>query len=246
MATSESLQRTVTIQGKRYYDVGLKTKLLPSVTTILGKMTDKSGLDEWRKRVGEDEADRISKFSANRGTIMHQMIEYFLEKQDLQKAERLKYAQAKIIEFVKSEGYTEDELNIGRKLFYNFYNAGIFDRIKRVLSLEETLWSLKMGGYAGRVDTIYEDFNDNVIILDFKTSKKPKKEEWIENYFMQISAYFIAYWERTGIKPGGGQVWISCEDGTPQTFDMSIDTIKKFSKKFLQLVKEFHRQYENS
>ena len=63
---------------------------------------------------------------------------------------------------------------------------------------------------------------------------------------MQISAYFIAYWERTGIKPGGGQVWISCEDGTPQIFDMSIDTIKKFSKKFLLLVEEFHKRYENS
>lgn len=246
MATSESLQRTITIQGKRYYDVGLKTKLLPSVTTILGKMTDKSGLDEWRKRVGDTEADRISKFSANRGTIMHQMIEYFLENQDLIKAERLKYAQTKIIEFVKNEGYSEDELNVGRTLFYNFYNNGIFDRIKRVISIEETLWSLQMGGYAGRVDIIYEDFSGNIIILDFKTSRKPKKEEWIENYFMQICAYFIAYWERTGQRPNGGEIWISCEDGTPQVFSMSGDTIKKFSKKFLRLVKEFHKRYENS
>lgn len=245
MATAESLQRTVTIQGKRYYDVGVN-KLFPSVTTILGKMTDKSGLDEWRKRVGEEEADRISKFSANRGTVMHQMIEYFLEKQDLEKSERLKYAQLKIVEFIKSEGYTQDELIVGRRLFYNFYNAGIFDRIKRVLSLEETLWSLQMGGYAGRVDTIYEDFDGNVIILDFKTSRKPKKEEWIENYFMQISAYFIAYWERTGIKPGGGEIWISCEDGTPQIFNMDVNMIKKFSAKFLGLVKEFHKRYENS
>lgn len=246
MATSESLQKTVTIQGKRYYDVGLKTKLLPSVTTILGKMTDKSGLDEWRKRVGESEADRISKFSANRGSIMHQMIEYYLENYDLEKSKRLKYAQTKIIEFAKTEGYSDDELTIGRKLFYNFYNEGIFDRIKRVISIEETLWSLQMGGYAGRVDTIYEDLNGNIIILDFKTSRKPKKEEWIENYFMQICAYIIAYWERTGNRPSGGSIWISCEDGSSQIFDMDYNKIKKFSAKFLTLVKEFHQRYENS
>lgn len=245
MSTSESLQRTITLHGRRYYDVGVN-RLLPSVTTILGKMTDKSGLDKWRNSVGDIEADRISKFSANRGTIMHQMIEYFLEKHSLEKKDRLKFAQTNIVEFVKREGYTDDELNVGRMLFYNFYNAGIFDRIKQVLSIEETLWSIQMGGYAGRVDTIYEDFNGNIIILDFKTSKKPKKEDWIESYFMQISAYFIAYWERTGIKPGGGSIWISCEDGTSQIFDMNTTMIKRFSKKFLLLVEEFHKRYENS
>ena len=77
MATAEGLSQTKQINGMRYYDVG-QSQLFPSVTTILGKMTDKSGIAKWRKKIGEKEADRISKFSANRGTVMHQMIEYFL------------------------------------------------------------------------------------------------------------------------------------------------------------------------
>ena len=73
--TKESLAKTETINNMRYY-VFDKFKF-PSVTTILGKMTDQSGLDAWRKRVGEKKADEISKFSANRGTVMHQLCEYY-------------------------------------------------------------------------------------------------------------------------------------------------------------------------
>ena len=77
MATAESLATTETINGKRYYNIGEGIKY-PSVTTILGAMTDKSGIDKWRKRIGEEKADAISKFSANSGTVMHQLCEYFL------------------------------------------------------------------------------------------------------------------------------------------------------------------------
>ena len=76
MATATSLARTVNINGKRHYKIGDKQPL-PSVTTVLSTMSDNSGLDAWRARVGNAAADRISKFSANRGSIMHQMIEYF-------------------------------------------------------------------------------------------------------------------------------------------------------------------------
>ena len=77
MATVQSLATTETINGKRYYNIA-EGKKYPSVTTILGAMTDKSGIDKWRKRIGEEKADAISKFSANRGTVMHQFCEYFL------------------------------------------------------------------------------------------------------------------------------------------------------------------------
>ena len=77
MATKEALGKTEQINGRRYYNVEEGTQY-PSVTTILGAFADQSGLDKWRKRVGEAEANRISKFSANRGTVMHQLCEYYI------------------------------------------------------------------------------------------------------------------------------------------------------------------------
>jgi hypothetical protein len=238
MATQESLSQTETINGKRYYLIG-KNKY-PSVTTILGSMTDSSGLDEWRKNVGEEKADQISKFSANRGTIMHQMIEYYLGSSCLTKKERLIDAQYRIVDFVKNEGFSEEELVVGRKLFYSFYNNGLFDRISKVISIEETLYSPQMGGYAGRVDNIYQNFLSHLLILDFKTSRKKKKKDWIKNYFMQISAYFLAYWEMYKIKPVGGEIWIAVEDDEPQIFEVTWEDIKVYGKEFLSLVKKYH------
>lgn len=243
MATAESLATTETINGKRYYNVG-EGKKYPSVTTILGAMTDKSGLDKWRKRVGDKEADRISKFSANRGTVMHQLNEYFLGSEKETTRERLLEAQKLIIPFAEENGFTEEEVNVGRKLFFNFYNNDCFNRISKVVSIEDTLYSPVMGGYAGRVDIIYENNKAHLIVLDFKSSKKPKKEEWIENYKLQIAAYSLAYWEMNGVKPQGGEIWISNEaDGFPQIFEMSFEDITFYGKKFLEMVKAFHEKH---
>ncbi len=241
MATAESLTKTVTINGSRYYDLGAHK--LPSVTTILGKMTDKSGLFEWKRKVGFDEAARISKFAANRGTIMHQMIEFYLLSEGKVKSDRLFDAQKQIVAFKNRDGYSGDELRIGRALFFNFYNELHLDKIAEVVSIEETLWSLLEGGFAGRVDVIYKTVDNRLLILDFKSSKKPKKLEWVEGYLMQVAAYFIAYWERSGIKPCGGEIWISCETGEVQIIEMDIEMIKTYGAKFLKLVKGFHEKY---
>ena len=243
MSTENALTKTVSINDKRYYIIDENTKY-PSVTTILGSMSDKSGIDAWIKRVGKEKADQISKFSANRGTIMHQMNEYYLSCNSDDHKEKLKAAQTQIIPFANKEGFTEDEMVVGRKLFFNFYNSKLFDNIKEVVSLEDMLYSHKMGGYAGRVDTIYKDLNNRLLILDFKSSKKPKRREWIEDYFKQISAYFIAYWEMTGKRPSGGQIWISNEtDNIPQVFDVTLNDIKKYGKEFLEMVKDYHNTY---
>jgi len=243
MATKEALGKTVSINGKRYYIINESTKY-PSVTTILGSMSDKSGIDAWRKRVGEEKADQIAKFAANRGTVMHQMNEYYLDCKSDNHKDRLKAAQTQIIPFVEEEGFTQDEMTIGRKLFFNFYNSGLFDKISEVVSLEDMLYSHQMGGYAGRVDTIYRNDKGHLIILDFKSSKKAKRRDWIEDYYRQISAYFIAYWEMTGEKPAGGEIWISNEeDGVPQVFDVTLDDIKKYGKEFLEMVKGYHEKF---
>jgi genome maintenance exonuclease 1 len=225
MATSESLSLTETINGKRYYAIG--ENRYPSVTTVLGSMTDKSGLDEWRANVGEAEADRISTFSANRGTIMHQMIEFYLGCEFTTNRERLLYAQKKIIEFSNEEGFTNEELEVGRRLFYSFYNNGLFNRISKVISIEETLYSHQMGGYAGRVDNIYENTFSHLLILDFKTSRKQKKKEWIENYFLQTTAYAMMVNELFGLRVHYICVIIAVENGELQTFLKSPNEYKE-------------------
>tara|TARA_R110000796_G_scaffold14705_6_gene47894 strand:- start:197 stop:946 length:750 start_codon:yes stop_codon:yes gene_type:complete len=243
MATAQSLATTETINGRRYYNIG-EGKKYPSVTTILGSMTDMSGIDAWRKRIGNEKADAISKFSSNRGTIMHQLCEYFLGSKKETVRERLIDAQTLIGPFVLENSFTEAETNVGRKLFFNFYNSKCFERIANVVSIEDTLISPQMGGYAGRVDIIYENKKGHLVILDFKSSKKAKREDWIENYKMQIAAYALAYWEMNKRKPTGGEIWISNEaDGFPQIFEMTFDDITKYGKMFLELVKEFHNKY---
>lgn len=243
MATEEALGKTVTLNGKRYYNVE-GGKRYPSVTTILGAMSDHSGLDEWRRNVGDEKADAVSKFGANRGTVMHQLNEYYLSCPSQDKREKLKAAQQQIIGFVADNGFTDAEMVCGRKLFFNFYNSGLFETIKEVVSLEDMLFSHLMGGYAGRVDTIFIDKKDRLLILDFKSSSKPKQKDWILNYFRQIAAYFIAYWEMTGQKPTGGQIWISNEqDNEPQIFEVTFDDIKIHGAEFLSMVKNFHETY---
>ena len=243
MSISQELKKTVSLNGKRYYDVGID-KLLPSVTTVIGEFADKSGIKHWIERVGADKAEKITKFSANRGTVMHQMIEYFLTSFEREERLRLMEAREKIKGYCESEGFTRDERRMGERLFYNFYNTDTFDRIKRVDKLEEAVWSTKNGGFAGRTDAIYENQNGGIIILDFKTARKAKKRKWIDDYFLQASAYYIAYWEMTGVKPEGGEIWISNEqEGFPQVFEIYEKDMQYYGAKFLTMVKDFHAKY---
>jgi RecB family exonuclease len=194
---------TASISNKRHYFIPGQEKpvFLPSVTTIIGAMTDKSGIDEWRKKIGDEKADQISKFSANRGTVMHSHIENFLTHESDDKKIKLLESLKKTSEDSTAAGFTKEEMAVGRKLFYNFYLDNTFDRVKRVVMQEAMLWSLNGGGYAGRTDNIYEDHSNLHVVSDYKSSKKPKKEEWIDGYKMQISAYYVAYWELYGVKP---------------------------------------------
>lgn len=243
MSTQESLQKTVQINGKRYYIIN-ENKKYPSVTTILGSLSDNSGIEMWKKRVGEEEAERVSKYSANRGTVMHQLCEYYLTSSEINLDDKLRDANEKLQQFLTEQDFKKDEINAGINLFNNFYNGGCFDKIASVISAEDMLFSHRMGGYAGRVDIIYRDKNSLPVILDFKSASKPKREDWIENYKLQISAYFIAYWEMTGEKPIGGEIWISNEyDDHPQIFKLNHIDLKYYSTKFLKMVKAYHKQY---
>ena len=238
----------------RFYQVKDDGKLvadLPSVTTVLGNTKDQSGLDKWRKRVGEAEANRISTLSMNRGTVMHRLIELY-KATDGTATERL----VKLKEVAKDDEETnqfKDEelgglfLTEAWKFFYKFYfnSSDYFDRVGEVLDAEVFLWTPKGGGWAGTVDNISKMVDGKILIIDYKNSRKPKREEWVQDYFMQTAAYFVAYWDRTGIKADGAEIWIANEiDNIPQTFSLTQKDLEFYSQEFIRRRKLFKEKFD--
>jgi CRISPR/Cas system-associated exonuclease Cas4 (RecB family) len=231
----------------RYYIVDEDKNIkYPSVTTILSEMSDKSGLEAWKARVGEAEAEKISKFSANRGTFMHSLHEQYINSRFLESEDYpLKTAFERSLQ--ECSKLTNEEKEVGKNLFLNFYNhTDFYERIDEVLFQEEPLWSSKGGGYAGRMDLAIRSKDGKNKIIDFKTSKKPKKEEWIDGYKMQTAAYSIALFERTGILPQSCEIWISCETGEVQLFEMDLESIKTYFVKFHEKVVEYHEKFHKT
>ena len=161
------------IDGKRFY-VTPEGNFYPSITTVLSSQ-DKPGIDKWKKAVGEKEAKRISKESMRIGTAVHQMAEFYLSNYII----KLKDEDKKIV----------DTFNRLRFLLGNINN---------IVGLEIPLFS-DLLRVAGTTDCIAE-YNGQLSIIDFKTSRKPKKEEWIDDYYMQTFAYKLMFEEMTGIE----------------------------------------------
>lgn len=180
------LQRVTKETGERYY-VTPEGNKYPSVTTILSEWKKKE-LAEWRRRVGDIEADRIKNFAAKRGTQFHTLCEGYL-----------------------SGGQVED--NVGG-MFDQF--KPLLGRIKNIQCMEQHLYSDELR-VAGQVDCIAE-FDGCISIIDFKTSSKAKQEKHIWDYFMQASAYSYMYEDRTGIPIQDVTILISCQTGENQVF----------------------------
>ena len=240
--------------GLRFYQVTEGSEIvakLPSVTTILGETKDKSGLEKWRKRVGEKEADRISNLSMSRGTIMHRLIELYKTKTEGEAQDRL----TELKEIAKTDDevneFSEDEngelyLEEAWKFFYKFWfnSADYFDRVKEVIEAETFLWTTKAGGWAGTVDNVSQLVDDKVMIIDYKNSRKPKREDWVQDYYMQAAAYFIAYWDMHGKKADGAEIWIANEvDNLPQTFSLTQADLEFYAKEFIKRRKMFQDKY---
>ena len=240
--------------GLRFYQVTEGSEIvakLPSVTTILGETKDKSGLEKWRKRLGEKEADRISNLSMSRGTIMHRLIELYKTKTEGEAQDRL----VELKEIAKTDDevneFSEDEngelyLEEAWKFFYKFWfnSADYFDRIKEVVEAETFLWTTKAGGWAGTVDNVSQLVDDKVMIIDYKNSRKPKREDWVQDYYMQAAAYFIAYWDMHGKKADGAEIWIANEvDNLPQTFSLTQADLEFYAKEFIKRRKMFQDKY---
>lgn len=229
----------------RFYEVTEGDEViakLPSVTTILGQTKDMSGLEKWKKRVGEEEANRISNLSMSRGTIMHRLIELYKTKTSGESIERLEQLKAVAKNDEEVNEFSEDEngtlyLEEAWKFFYKFWSnsSDYFDQIKEVIEAETFLWTTKAGGWAGTVDNISELVNNKVKIIDYKNSRRPKREEWVIDYYLQASAYFIAWWSMTGRKADGAEIWIANEDDNlPQKFTLNQSDLEFYAKEFIK------------
>ena len=154
----------------------------------------------------------------------------------------------KIIQHREIKKFDVEFIEEGLKFFMKFWNNHdqFFDKIEEVLAAEKFLWSIKGGGYAGTVDNVSRLINQRVLIIDYKNSRKPKKDDWIQDYYLQAAAYFVAFWERTGIRPMGAEIWIANEiDECPQIFTLTEKDIKYYFAEFQKRLAEFKQSMQN-
>ncbi len=160
------------VDGIRLYNLP-NGDWVPSITSVTS-FYNREVFRKWRQRVGEKEANRVTKESTERGTDYHEAAQAYLENKELDWDNYLPLTQ---FMFKKSQPY--------------------LDKIGKIHAIERTLYSEYLG-LAGRVDCIAE-YDGELAIIDFKTSKKIKPEKWIEQYFVQETAYACMYYELTGI-----------------------------------------------
>lgn len=183
---------TTTLDGKRHYIT--PAGVLPSVTTVLGeKLQSSKGLDEWRARVGQQEADRISKQALSRGSAVHSICENYI----LNKDYKAGVMPMDLYTFLQIKPYLD--ANLGS-----------------IYGIEAPLYSANLRT-AGRTD-LMAGWNGVNSIVDFKTARKPKKEEYIESYFLQGTCYSLMAEERTFLKFPQIVIVIAVDHEEPQIF----------------------------
>ena len=203
-----------TIDGVRYYDT--PDQKLVSITSVIS-FFNRDKFAKWRKRVGEEKANEITRKATSRGTDMHTLTEHYLKNEELPVVKPLPDFLCKI---------AKPELN----------------KIDNIHTLEGSLYSKELG-VAGTVDCIAE-YDGELAIIDFKTSAKPKPRDWIDGYFVQCAAYACMYYELTGIPVKKFVIIMSCENGdcvVYQEYDkmkymnMLVSYIRNFLEFHLQL-----------
>ena len=200
-----------TIDGIRYYKVPDEDEILKlfSITSVTSHF-NREIFVKWRKRIGEAEAEKITKAATSRGTDMHSLVENYLYNKDLPIVPPLPDFLFKV---------AKAELN----------------RINNIHALEGSLYSKQLG-IAGTVDCIAE-YNGELAIIDFKTSKKPKPREWIDHYFVQCMAYGCMLYEITGIMVKKLVIIMACENGECVVYE-------EYNKgKYIKLLSEYIRTF---
>ena len=204
----------ITDHGTRIYNIaGYK---LPSVTTILAQTKDKTYLNDWRNKIGNEEAERIFNLSSKRGTAMHK----FLEKH------------------IQGTGY-EDLTDIGvqaKPMAQKIIEVG-FTPIEHYFGCEVMLHY--PGLYAGSTDLVCEH-NGLETIADFKQSNKPKREEWIDDYKLQIAAYAMAHDYVYGSQIRQGIIMVCTPDCYYQEFKFQDGELRRWKHEFLKRLDSYY------
>ena len=200
-----------TIDGVRYYKVPDDEELLKlvSITSITSHF-NREVFDNWRKKVGEEKAQKITKAATSRGTDMHSLVENYLYNKDLPSV-------SPIADFLFKISKSE------------------LKRINNIYALEGSLYSKQLG-VAGTVDCIAE-YDGELAIIDFKTSKKPKPREWIEHYFVQCMAYGCMLYELTGISVKKLVIIMACENGECVVYE------ERDKSKYIKLLSKYIRKF---
>ena len=208
------------INGSRHYV--LDGSDLPSVTTIL-KATqseeDKAGIAAWKERVGHKEAERIKNEASNRGSSMHSYIEQFL--------------------LGKFNLDLLEEENKSKKMAEEIIDNGLKNKLSEIWGAEATVYY--PGKYGGTADCIGV-YEGKETILDFKQSNKPKKEEYIEDYFLQLGAYSLAHNTVYNSRITQGVILLCTVDRLFQDFKIEGNELINFQNQFLERVEQFNHQ----
>ena len=200
--------------GTRVYDIN--NSRLPSVTTILGATKNQQFIKDWKAKIGEQEADRIKNHSSKRGTAMHKFLE----------------------SYIQGVGY-DDLTGIGQEakpMAEKIIEVGLTP-VEEVYGSEVTLHY--PGLYAGSTDLVCLH-NDMESIVDFKQSNRPKREEWIDDYFLQIAAYAMAHDYVYGSNIRQGVIMVCTPDLYYQEFKVQDHELKQWKHKFLKRLDMYH------
>ena len=207
------------VGGKRHYDI--REEKLPSVTTILSACQSeekRASLEAWRQRLGPKTADIARDLAAERGTAMHRYLEAHID----------------------GSGHKDlTPLGVNRqRLWHNkIIESGLRD-LEEVWGQEVTLYY--PGLYAGATDVV-GIYNGQPAIIDFKQSNKPKRREWIEDYFEQLGAYCMAHNYVYGTKIQSGVILMCTKDFLFQKFEVSGREFVRYQHAFLKKVDQYHQ-----
>ena len=206
--------RQINEDGGRVYDVaGYR---LPSVTSILSRTKDQGFLKDWRKKIGDKEADRIMNLSSVRGTAMHKYLESHIQEigyEDLTDTGR------------QAKSMAEKVIEIGLAPVDEYYGS------------EVTMYY--PGLYAGQTDLVCMH-NGKDTIVDFKQANRPKKKEWIEDYYLQIAAYAMAHDYVHKSKINKGVIMVCTPDLYYQEFVITGAELRQYKHKFLKRLDMYH------
>ena len=209
--------KQINLEGSRVYQLPDGNKV-PSVTTILSKTKDMTHLDEWKKRVGEQEAQRVVREASGVGSAMHNNLERFLVGETRIPGTNLVHQQAnKMADIIIQNALTQ---------------------VDEVWGIEQSLYF--PGLYSGTADLVAV-YKGNPAICDFKQTNKPKKKDWVEDYYLQLVAYAEAHNEVYGTKIREGHIFMCSRDLNYQQFDLEPTHYQYWLDKWLARVEQFYK-----